>query len=67
MELNQVSGGAGNETRRYHINESSCIRCGVCEANCPTYAIDTDNAVIRQDQCVGCGMCAATCPYGCID
>ena len=46
----------------YHITDS-CIACGACQAECPTFCID-DGAiyVIRGDECIDCGSCASVYP-----
>ena len=49
---------------RTHGKASDCIRCGLCEKNCPSDAIHViDNvAVIDYTKCTSCGTCVAKCP-----
>ena len=56
---------------RPEIDFSSCVKCGICEKNCPVDAItihkDRDECVsIMWDYCKGCGICANECPGNCI-
>ena len=47
---------------------NSCIRCGICEKNCPAGAVRVRDgaAVIDGEKCLSCGMCAVKCPQGAI-
>ncbi|ACV24172.1 4Fe-4S ferredoxin iron-sulfur binding domain protein [Methanocaldococcus fervens AG86] len=55
--------------KNYELDESKCIKCGICARYCPTDAI---KVVIRKsidvnlDSCMGCGACAEVCPKKCI-
>lgn len=47
------------------IDESSCIKCGLCVMKCPRAAISKeDGAFPRVDTniCIGCGACQNACP-----
>ncbi|AFS78800.1 4Fe-4S ferredoxin with iron-sulfur binding domain [Gottschalkia acidurici 9a] len=45
------------------IGDSSCIKCGVCEKNCPVNAIDKiDFKSTNKDICIFCGKCINICP-----
>jgi len=50
------------------IDQSKCIRCGICWKFCPDAAIHIENNqfVIDLYFCKGCGICAAECPKQCI-
>lgn len=45
-------------------NKDACIKCGMCEAQCPMFAItmDEDGYPIVDSACVRCGQCATVCP-----
>ncbi len=49
----------------------SCMDCGLCEAVCPTGAIerrpleqDRFERIADPDKCIGCGFCGKCCPCG---
>jgi formate hydrogenlyase subunit 6/NADH:ubiquinone oxidoreductase subunit I len=50
------------------IDDQKCIRCGLCEKNCPGLAIQigkprTDEpSRIYLDKCIFCGLCEEICP-----
>ncbi len=41
-----------------------CVKCGACEAGCPTGAIseEENKYVIDMEICIECGTCIASCP-----
>jgi len=46
------------------IDESKCIRCGLCERACQFGAISKDHEggiALDGDKCLGCGVCMTTC------
>lgn len=43
------------------INESKCIKCGLCKTVCPHDAIN-ENIEIIKERCLGCSKCAINCP-----
>ncbi len=46
------------------INEK-CSKCGLCERNCPYFAIKIDeigNPTFDETKCFKCGLCASRCP-----
>lgn len=45
-----------------------CIKCGACEAECPTSAITEGDSQyeINPDTCISCGACANVCPVDAI-
>lgn len=50
------------------INQSVCINCGACAAECDEYAIDEDDEsyTIDPDLCTRCGACISECPVNAI-
>lgn len=46
-----------------HVNEPTCIGCGICEEHCRFQAITIDNGKASVTTgCEGCGACALVCP-----
>jgi electron transport complex protein RnfB len=51
----------------------ACIKCGLCEKNCPEGAVhvvtagEGSVAVIDYEKCTNCGICVAKCPTKAID
>lgn len=44
-------------------NESLCVACGACAAQCPVGAIDVDSpSQTDADACISCTRCIAVCP-----
>jgi len=53
----------------YVIDESICVRCGLCVKQCPVQAIVRgEDGAYRMDPsiCVRCGQCMLVCPRGAI-
>ncbi len=50
----------------FKIDDSVCISCGACAAECPVEAISQGDAAytIDEDKCISCGSCAGVCPVG---
>lgn len=46
-----------------HVDEESCVACGLCIEKCPVQAITLNNKhlAVDQEKCLGCGFCAARC------
>lgn len=51
---------------RPQLDESRCVRCGICARYCPTACIEVhkEGAALSFDwnYCKGCGICANECP-----
>ncbi len=46
--------------------DETCIRCGLCAAQCPTMAISVDNPERSgSDLCINCLRCVQVCPLQC--
>lgn len=51
------------------LDQSRCIRCKACEADCPArvFSHDSDGSIQVDDKnCMHCGHCFAVCPAGAI-
>ncbi len=51
----------------FKVDETRCIQCGECEADCPVRIIDLAEGLprisaTRQPLCIGCLHCLAVCP-----
>lgn len=48
------------------VDESKCVKCGLCVMKCPKHAIKKerfeDFPRFDSDLCIGCGACKAACP-----
>lgn len=52
------------------VNESKCIRCGICAAECPTMVLSMNPngpEAVHSEQCIACGHCVAVCPHAALD
>lgn len=49
---------------RFRIDESTCTRCGICQAACP-FDIPVHQTPNSPD-CIRCNECVKACPYGSI-
>ncbi len=48
-----------------HIDENTCIRCGLCIMKCPRETIvRNDGGIVKimSEGCIGCGACKVVCP-----
>ncbi len=50
------------------IDESKCIKCGLCQLHCPEGIMGKKGTVPKPDlnYCKGCGLCASVCPVNAI-
>ena len=52
---------------RPEVDNSACIKCGLCVTYCPDGYIELNNEVkVDLDYCKGCGVCAEECPSNAI-
>ncbi len=55
---------------KYEINDSKCIKCGICHSVCPVSAVlgNKDSGFyIEPRLCISCNMCFERCPEGAIE
>jgi nitroreductase/NAD-dependent dihydropyrimidine dehydrogenase PreA subunit len=53
-----------------NVNQSKCIKCGICSKVCPTGVLSIDKTgpnVTNTNNCIACGQCVAVCPHGALD
>jgi len=52
------------ELRVPAVDDTRCVRCGVCIRGCLHRAIDAkpDGLPVHTDRCIGCGYCVSICP-----
>ena len=51
------------------VDESKCIKCGLCVMKCPRQIIKREDGgypQISADECIGCGACQNACPVDAI-
>ena len=50
------------------VDESKCVKCGICEDKCPYGALRLGEQLeVIEALCKGCGTCVAACPTGALD
>lgn len=47
---------------KMYISQDICKKCGQCEKECPTGAIDSDKKSLDNERCIRCMRCVAKCP-----
>lgn len=60
---------APSNTPSYPVfNTDKCTGCGLCEKNCPYFALEMKEKkpVVNESKCFGCGLCQTRCPAGAI-
>lgn len=53
-----------------NVNNSKCIKCGICSKVCPSSILSIDEMgpkVINSNNCIGCGQCVSGCPTESLD
>ena len=63
-----TKGGATLDPLFPSIDLEACNKCGICQKNCPYFALDWVKEVLtlNQAKCFGCGLCESRCPTGAI-
>ena len=53
---------------RIKVNESACVKCGLCVKSCPMRAMSIKNGAVESSTalCIKCGVCSHNCPRGAI-
>lgn len=56
----------------FSVNESKCISCGSCAADCPVMILTMENkkpvvSADRAENCLDCQHCMAVCPAGAVE
>ena len=50
------------------VDESACVKCGLCVKSCPMRAMSIENGTVQNSTalCIKCGVCSHNCPRGAI-
>ena len=48
--------------KRANVNMEKCVKCYICSAVCPVYAISEKNLEIDTNKCIQCYACSKNCP-----
>lgn len=51
---------------KLEMDLEKCKKCGLCEKNCPTGAIDSKEQKIDNERCVRCMRCVGFCAFGAV-
>ncbi|MGN0014078.1 MAG: 4Fe-4S binding protein [Candidatus Gastranaerophilaceae bacterium] len=51
---------------KLEVDTEKCKKCGLCERNCPTGAIDSKEQKIDNERCIRCMRCVGFCSFGAI-
>lgn len=53
---------------RIKVDESACVKCGLCVKSCPMRAMSIKNGTVQNNTalCIKCGVCSHNCPRGVI-
>jgi len=46
---------------KVHIDDSKCIKCGLCTCNCKASCVNHEDGTIDHSRCVTCGNCISKC------
>ncbi len=52
----------GKGGRFYPLTNKNCVKCGVCERNCPMGAILKPDFTVNSEKCIACFRCIQKCP-----
>lgn len=47
---------------KIHINQDTCVSCGMCEKNCPSSCINAKEKSVDNETCIKCLKCLEVCP-----
>lgn len=61
-KLNKMAGST--EPSHPVLDREKCTGCGLCQKNCPYFAIEMQDGkpYINTEKCFGCGLCESKCP-----
>lgn len=56
-------------TEPYYVEKDKCVSCGLCEANCPSHALELQDGypLWVKDHCLLCSACINNCPVEAIE
>lgn len=49
---------------KIYIEKDECVKCGMCEKNCPSGCINSKERFVDNETCVKCLKCLKVCPKG---
>ncbi len=47
---------------KMYIDKNECLSCSMCERNCPSGCIESDEQIIDNETCIKCFKCISNCP-----